>query len=132
MILYQEKHADLPNVGVSQLGSINIPCMYNHHGLLLNFISAVPAALTQAQIETDVAWISVTITKKDGGIIKLIDRMTPAEIFDLLNDYPEDALSVYANAGCLYLAWTRPGRLRAQNWSLALGMEDVSVYQLQV
>ncbi|GAJ16672.1 unnamed protein product, partial [marine sediment metagenome] len=46
----------------SQLGMLHIPCLNNHHGLLLNFISVVPAALTQAQIENDVEWISVTLT----------------------------------------------------------------------
>ena len=132
MILYQQKHADLPNVAASQLGMLHIPCLNNHHGLLLNFISAVPAALTQAQIETDVEWISVTLTGTNGKTIKILDRVTPAEIFDLLMDYPESAFSAYTNAGCLVIPYDRPGRFRAQNWSLGLGMADVKVYQLQV
>jgi len=132
MILYQQKHSDLPNVGASQLGSLNIPCRNNHHGLLLNFISAVPAALTQAQIETDVSWVNVAVTKSDGKQITLIPQMTPAEIFDLLNDFPDDSKSAYTNAGALYIPYTRPGQLRAQNWSLALGMLDVDTYQVQV
>lgn len=132
MILYQQKHADLPNVAASQLSTLNIPCRNNHHGLLLNFISAVPAALTQAQIETDVSHVSVHLTKSNGGIVKLLDQITPAEIFDLLNDYPEAAKSTYTNAGCLYIPYTRPGRLRAQNFALSLGMSDVDVYQVQV
>lgn len=132
MLLYQQKHADMPNVAASQLSTLNIPCRNNHHGLLLNFISAVPAALTQAQIENDVAHISVHLTKSNGGIIKLLDQITPAEIFDLLNDYPEAARSTYTNAGCLYIPYTRPGRLRAQNWSLSVGMADVDNYQLQI
>lgn len=132
MILYQQKHADLPNVAASQLGMLHIPCMNNHHGLILNFISAVPAALTQAQIETDVAWVSVTLTGKNGKNIKILDRVTPAEILDLLADYPEAALSTYTNAGSLLIPFDRPGRFRAQDWSLSLGMLDVEVYQLQV
>ena len=132
MILYQQKHADLPNVAASQLGMLHIPCLNNHHGLILNFISAVPAALTQAQIETDVAWVSITLTGKNGQTIKILDRVTPAEIFDLLMDYPEAAFSAYTNAGCLVIPFDRPGRFRAQNWSLGLGMLDVNVYQLQV
>jgi len=132
MILYQQKHADLPNVAASQLGMLHIPCLNNHHGLILNFLSAVPAALTQAQIETDVAWVSVTLTGQDGNLIKILDRVTPAEIFDLLIDYPEAAFSAYVNAGCLFIPYNRPGRFRAQDWSLSLGMLDVKVYQLQV
>jgi len=129
--ILQRKFADLPNVGASNLSTINIPAMNNHHGLLLNFISAVPAALTQAQIETDVSWVSVTLTH-GGKQVKILDRMTPAEIFDLLNDYPEAALSTYTNAGVLHIPYAMPGRFRAQNWVLALGMADVSVYNVQV
>ena len=132
MILYQQKHADLPNVAASQLGMLHVPCLNNHHGLILNFITVAGVALTQAQIETDVSWISVTLTGKNGKTIKILDRITPAEIFDLLMDYPESAFSAYTNAGCLVIPYDRPGRFRAQNWALCLGMLDVSVYQLQV
>jgi len=132
MILYQQKHADLPNVAASQLGMLHIPCLNNHHGLILNFISAAGAALTQAQIETDVEWVSVTLTGQNGLTIKILDRVTPAEIFDLLMDYPEAAFSGYTNSGCMVIPYDRPGRFRAQNWSLGLGMLDVKVYQLQV
>ena len=132
MILYQRKHADLPNVAASQLGMLHIPCLNNHHGLILNFLSAAGAALTQAQIETDVEWVSIMLTGEDGKTIKILDRVTPAEILDLLMDYPEAAFSTYTNAGCLVIPYDRPGRFRAQNWSLSLGMLDVNVYQLQV
>jgi hypothetical protein len=131
MKLIQQKHADLPNVAASQLSTLNIPVRNNHHGLILNFLSVVPAPLTQANIETDVAWISVTLTQK-GKQIKILDRLTPAEIFDLLNDYREAALSTYTNAGCLYIPYSRPGQFRTQNWALALGMSDVDIYNLQV
>jgi hypothetical protein len=130
MILYQQKHADLPNVGASQLGTLNIPCQNNHHGLLLNCLDG-GVALTQAQMETDIASISITLTR-GGSQVKLIDALTPAEILDLLNDYPEAAQSVYTNAGCIYIPFTRPRRLRAQNWTLSLGMANVEIYNLQV
>ena len=132
MILYQKKHADLPNVAASQLATMNIPCLNNHHALMLNFLSAAGVALTQAQIETDVSWVSVHLTKRGSQPIKILDRVTPAEIFDLLNDYPEKALSTYTNAGCMLIPYDRPGRFRAQNWALSLGMLDIDVYQVQV
>jgi len=132
MILYQQKHTNLKNVAASQLSTLDIPSRNNHHGLLLNFISVVPAALTQAQIETDVSWVSITLTMSNGKQIKIMDRMTPAEIFDLLNDFPEASKSTYTNAGSLYIPFTRPGQLRVQNWSLSLGMLDVDVYEVQV
>lgn len=132
MILYQQKHADLPNVAASQLSTLIIPVRNNHHGLILNFLTAAGAALTQAQIETDVTSVTVHLSKSNGKVVKLLDQITPAEIFDLLNDYSEAAKSTYTNAGCMYIPYTRPGRLRAQNWSLSLGMKDVDVYQLQV
>lgn len=132
MILYQEKYADLQNVSASALSPMKIPCRNNHHGLILNFISAVPAALTQAQIETDVESVSIHIKPTGRKPLKILDQITPAEIFDLLNDYPEAALSTYTNAGAMYIPFTRPGRFRAQNWSLSLGMLDVEDFQLQV
>lgn len=129
--LYQQKFADVPNVAASLLGPLNIPVYNNHHGLLLNFKSAAGVALTQAQIETDVSWVSITLTR-GGKQIKILDQMTPAEIFDLLNDYPEAALSTYTNAGAMYIPYALPGRFRAQNWVLSLGMADVEIYNLQV
>lgn len=132
MIPIFRKFRDLPNVAASALSTFDIPCRNNHHGLALNFISAVPAALTQAQIETDVSWVSITLTKKGGRTIKILDQMTPAEIFDLLNDYPEAAKSTYTNAGVMYIPFTRPGRIAVQDWQLSLGMADVDVYQVQV
>jgi hypothetical protein len=131
-LLYQEKHSDLVGVAASALSPMNIPVQHNHHGLLLNLRSVADVALTQAQIETDVEWISVHLTTKAKGIVKLLDRITPAEIFDLLNDYPEASFSTYTNAGCLYIPYTRPGRLRVQSWALSIGMADIEVYQLQV
>lgn len=131
MYLYQEKYADLPNVGASNLATLNIPVRNNHHGLMLNFLSVAGVALTQAQIETDVASVSVTLTHM-GKQVKILDRLTPAEIFDLLIDYPEASMSTYTNAGVLYIPFTMRGRFRAQNWALSLGMFDVEVYNVQV
>jgi len=131
MILYEQKHADLPNVGASQLGSISIPARNNHHALKLNFLDVLGDPVSQADIETDVDWVSVHLTRM-GQQIKILDRISPAEIFDLLNDYPEAALSTYVNDGVMQIPYDRPGRLRVQNWSLCLGMADIDVYQLQV
>jgi len=132
MLLHQVKHADMPNVGASQTGTLALATANNHHGLLLNCISAVPAALTQAQIETDIASVTITVKQKDGPVIQLANELTPAFIFDCLNDYPNAGKAAYTNAGCLYLPYTRPGRLRAKNWTLAIGMADIESYQVQV
>jgi hypothetical protein len=69
---------------------------------------------------------------ENGKEIKIMDRLKPAEIFDLLNDFPEKSMSTYTNAGCMNIPFTRPGQLRVQNWALGLGMKDVNVYGLEV
>lgn len=131
MIPILRKHADLPGIAASAFCTINIPVMNNHHGLLLNCLDG-GVALTQAQMETDIDWVSVTLTT-DKGVVKIIDRLTTAEILDLLNDYPDLARdSGYTNAGVLYIPFSRPGRIRMPNWSLSLGMADVQVYTLEV
>lgn len=132
MLLHQVKHADLPNVGAGNLGTIDLATANNHHGLMLNCISAVPAALTQAQIETDISWVTISVKVKDGPVIQLAHELSPAFIFDCLNDYPSAGKAVYTNAGALYIPFTRPGRLRASNWALAVGMADIEHYQVKV
>lgn len=126
-----KKAGDLPSIAASALSTMNIPVQNNHHGLHLNCLDG-GVALTQGQIETDIDSVTIQLTTAK-GVVTIVDRLTPAEIFDLMNDYPNLAKdNTYVNAGDLYIPFTRPGRLRIPNMTLALGMADVQVYHLEV
>jgi len=131
MLLKQVKQADLLPIAASGTATKDIPALYNHHALLLNCISSGGTALTQAQIENDISSVTITLKQKGGGVIKLIDALTPAEILDLLNDYYDAGKATYTNAGVLRIPFTRP-HLFADVRALSIGMADIEQYNVKV
>lgn len=131
MLMKYVKQADLLPIAASGTPTKDIATLYNHHGLMLNCKSSGGTALTQAQIETDIGYVTVSIKRRGGGTIKIINRLTPAEIIDLLNDYYNAGKATYTNAGVLFIPFTRP-HLFADVRALSIGMADIEQYTLKV
>jgi len=131
MLLKQVKQADLLPIAASGTPTKDIAPLYNQHALLLNCEASGGGALTQAQLENDIASVTITLKQRAGGVIRLIDALTPAEILDLLSDYYDAGKASYTNAGVLRIPFTRP-HLFADIRALSIGMADIEQYNLKV
>jgi hypothetical protein len=103
----------------------SIPTTFNQHALLLKCETSGGVALTQAEIEADITSVNVSIKERGGSKIDLIPELSPAVIFDLLNDYPDAGKATYTNSGILRIPWVRPRMNAADFRALSLGMRDV-------
>jgi hypothetical protein len=127
------KEADLPNVAQNALATMNIGNTFNHHGLWLEFTKAAGVAMTEAEIETDVEYVSVYVKQRGGDNIPLLRKIPPAQIFDLMNRYREASRSGYTYAGGLFIPYVREDlNILVNPWALVIGMLDIETYTLHV
>ena len=82
------KEADLPNIAQNGLSTMEIGTQFNHHGLWLEFTKAAGAAMSQAEIETDVEYVTISVKKRGGPNVFLLRKIPPAAIFDILTEFP--------------------------------------------
>lgn len=127
------KEADLPGIGQNKLATMPIGSRFNQHGLMLDFTKAAGAMMTEAEILTDVDYISLTLKERGKDNIRLLKNVPASVLFDILNKYREQSRSGYTYAGCLYIPFTRDdlGLLVDPN-ALVVGMKDIEHYIINV
>lgn len=130
-LTFIERNADLVGIAKNALCTASLPTKYTNHGLYLVFKKSGGAAMSKAEVLNDVDTIKVVVQDKVFGTVVLFDG-SAADAY-MLNAFRDASLSSYAQAGVIYIPYTRRRMpIETPGIALAIGMADATAYQVQV